>query len=132
MDVGSGGGSPAIPLKIARPALSLTMVESKERKSAFLREAARSLGLANTNVITERYEQLAHEPSRRECVDLITVRAVRPDDALYRAAAHLLRARGELLVFSGKSAVGYSSDFMLSATVPLGTQSSYLHILIRS
>ena len=34
-DLGSGGGSPAIPLKIARPALRLTMIESKERKSAF-------------------------------------------------------------------------------------------------
>ena len=41
-DLGSGGGRPAIPLKIARQQLRLTMIESKERKSAFLREAARS------------------------------------------------------------------------------------------
>ena len=45
MDVGSGGGSPAIPLKLAVPRLSLTMVEAKARKSAFLREAIRHLGL---------------------------------------------------------------------------------------
>ena len=44
-DLGSGGGSPAIPIKIARPALRLTMIESKERKGAFLREAIRALGL---------------------------------------------------------------------------------------
>ena len=42
MDVGSGGGSPAIPLKLAVPRLALTMVEVKARKSAFLREAVRN------------------------------------------------------------------------------------------
>src|SRR4029450_11587640 len=45
MDVGSGGGSPAIPMKLAAPGAALTMVEVKARKSAFLREAVRSLGL---------------------------------------------------------------------------------------
>ena len=43
MDVGSGGGSPAIPFKLAVPRLRLTMVEAKARKSAFLREAVRHL-----------------------------------------------------------------------------------------
>src|SRR3954467_11057735 len=46
-DLGSGGGSPAIPLKIARPSLRLTMIESKERKGAFLREAIRTLELSD-------------------------------------------------------------------------------------
>ena len=45
MDIGSGGGSPAIPLKLALPHLHLTMVEAKVRKSAFLREASRQLEL---------------------------------------------------------------------------------------
>ena len=44
MDIGSGGGSPAIPFKLAVPRLGLTMVEAKARKSAFLREAVRQLG----------------------------------------------------------------------------------------
>ena len=47
MDVGSGGGSPAIPFKLAVPRLRLTMVEAKARKSAFLREAVRHLSLAD-------------------------------------------------------------------------------------
>jgi len=42
LDLGSGGGSPAIPLKAVRPKLKLTMVESKVRKAAFLREAVRT------------------------------------------------------------------------------------------
>ncbi len=45
-DLGSGGGSPAIPLLIARPTMRLTMIESKTRKAAFLREAVRAVGLA--------------------------------------------------------------------------------------
>jgi len=44
-DLGSGGGSPALPLKLIRPSLSLTLVESKTRKAAFLREALRALKL---------------------------------------------------------------------------------------
>ena len=49
-DIGSGGGSPAIPLKLARPTLPLPMVESKTRKAVFLREAVRALGLARREV----------------------------------------------------------------------------------
>jgi len=58
-DLGSGGGSPAIPLKIARPAARLTMVESKVRKTAFLREAVRMLGLRDTSVENARFEDIA-------------------------------------------------------------------------
>ena len=46
MDIGSGGGSPAIPLVLALPRMQLVMVESKTRKSVFLREAVRALDLA--------------------------------------------------------------------------------------
>jgi len=63
MDIGSGGGSPAIPLKLALPHLHLTMVEAKVRKSAFLREASRQLGLTATDVETMRVEELL---ARRE------------------------------------------------------------------
>ena len=50
VDLGSGGGSPAIPLKIVKPSLKLTMVESKVRKAAFLREAIRTIGLLDASV----------------------------------------------------------------------------------
>ncbi|MEP7117847.1 MAG: RsmG family class I SAM-dependent methyltransferase, partial [Acidobacteriota bacterium] len=57
LDVGSGGGSPAIPIKICRPDLALTMVEVKVRKSVFLRQVSRSLSLARTQVETSRFEE---------------------------------------------------------------------------
>jgi len=89
-DLGSGGGSPAIPLKIARPALKLTMVESKERKGAFLREAVRALGLVDASVETERFEIVAGKSAFASSADLVTVRAVRTDDRLFESAAHML------------------------------------------
>ena len=51
IDVGSGGGSPAIPLKLAMPGISLRMVESKTRKAAFLREAVRRLVVRPPKVV---------------------------------------------------------------------------------
>ena len=77
-DLGSGGGSPAIPLKIARPRLRLTMIESKERKSAFLREAVRSLGLAGRGRADRAVRgRRAASPNTLGTADLVTVRAVK-------------------------------------------------------
>ena len=58
LDVGSGGGSPAIPLKICLPELRLVMVESKTRKAAFLCEATRHVGLEGVRVEARRLEEL--------------------------------------------------------------------------
>lgn len=95
-DLGSGGGSPAVPLKMIRPALSLTLVESKTRKAAFLREVVRILKLSGTHVANMRFEEL---PTPARGADFVTVRAVRPDAALLGVSARLLRARGHLLLF---------------------------------
>ena len=56
LDIGSGGGSPAIPMKLAAPGIALRMVEAKTRKAAFLREAVRQLNLGDTVVEATRYE----------------------------------------------------------------------------
>ena len=99
VDLGSGGGSPAIPLKIARPGLKLTMIESKERKGAFLREAVRALGLSDTQVETDRFEVAAGKPEHTGTADIVTVRAVRADGELFETAARMLKNGGSLLMF---------------------------------
>src|SRR4051812_32713562 len=58
MDIGSGGGWPALPLALALGNIKLTMVEVKTRKSVFLREAARQLELHDAVVVTARHESL--------------------------------------------------------------------------
>ena len=77
LDVGSGGGSPAIPLALALPKIQLLMIESKTRKSVFLREVIRALGLTQADVATSRFEALLALPALHEAHDVITVRAVR-------------------------------------------------------
>jgi len=99
VDLGSGGGSPAIPLKIARPALNLTMIESKERKGAFLREAVRVLELEDATVETERFEASAAAPEHVATADFVTARAVRIDGEFFHAAGQLLKNGGQLFLF---------------------------------
>jgi len=101
-DLGSGGGSPAIPLKLVRPGARLTMVEARARKAAFLREAARLLSLRETVVENVRFEALGTGNDRQatESADLVTVRAVKVDGILIEAAAKLLAPGGRLLLFA--------------------------------
>jgi len=96
VDVGSGGGSPAIPLKLLRPHAKLTMVESKARKVAFLREAVRTLALAGADVQSVRFEDLS---AGQAFANMITLRAVRVDDELLAACRSVLQLGGELFLF---------------------------------
>lgn len=98
-DLGSGSGSPAIPLKIVRPHVRLTMVESRTRKAAFLREVIRALELKDADVRIARIEALPEEGGLRGKLDLITVRAVRIDEVLLACSAALLRPSGRLFLF---------------------------------
>lgn len=101
LDVGSGGGSPAIPLKIQLLPASLCMVESKIRKGAFLREAARKLGLLNVRVESRRFEELLTDASIHECSDVVTIRAVRVQLSTLVATQAFLRPGGRLALFRG-------------------------------
>jgi 16S rRNA (guanine527-N7)-methyltransferase len=95
VDLGSGGGSPAIPLNIFRPQMRLTMVESRERKASFLREAVREALLAQATVINARFEDLTLTAP----ADLITVRAVKLDGGLLSLVHRNLVDGGRLLIF---------------------------------
>ena len=103
MDVGSGGGSPAIPMKLAAPAASLTMVEVKARKSAFLREALRTLGIQKAVVETSRYEELLARPELHEAFDVLSLRAVRVEIRTLVTLQAFLRPAGLLFLFRGPS-----------------------------
>lgn len=103
MDIGSGGGSPAIPMKLCVPGIALTMVEAKARKSAFLREAVRTLRLDRAVVETARYEELLARPELHEAFDVLSLRAVRVEiKALFTLQAFVKRD-GLLFLFRGPS-----------------------------
>jgi len=72
-DIGSGAGLPGIPLKIARPDLDLTLIESNIKKGTFLAEVTRELELGNARVMISRYEELGEEVAP---LDVVCSRAV--------------------------------------------------------
>jgi 16S rRNA (guanine527-N7)-methyltransferase len=101
MDIGSGGGSPAIPFKLFLPQLELRMVEVKARKSAFLREAVRQLGLDRTTVENTRYEELLARPDLHESQQVVSLRAVRVEARVLTSLQAFLATGGVLLLFRG-------------------------------
>lgn len=121
IDVGSGGGSPAIPLKLIRPRWPLVLAEAKARKAAFLREVVRTLGLKHTEVFTGRAEELAEDGGPR--FELLTVRAVRFDDILGDAVRRLLITGGWACVFAGATVPAVVEPLQVIATTPLKTES---------
>ena len=104
MDVGTGGGSPAIPMALALgPETLLTMVEVKARKSAFLREAVRQLDLDGAVVENARYEELLARPALLDRFDLLSIRAVRVEPKVLMTLQAFLKPGGMLALFRGPS-----------------------------
>jgi 16S rRNA (guanine527-N7)-methyltransferase len=103
LDAGSGGGSPAIPMKLARPDLNLHMVEVKVRKSVFLRQVARTLSLSETFVLNTRFEELLTRADLHEAMSAISIRAVRVDNKLMTTLQAFLQPGGQLLSFVSTS-----------------------------
>jgi 16S rRNA (guanine527-N7)-methyltransferase len=99
IDIGSGGGSPAIPFMLAVPGRGLLMVESKARKSAFLREAVRALDLTYAEVATARYESLLSEHALHEAYELLTIRAVRVEQSVLMSLQTFVKPGGEIFLF---------------------------------
>lgn len=97
-DLGSGAGFPGIPLKLWAPHISLTLIESNHKKTAFLREAARALTLTNINIQNARAETLPEQ-----AFDLVTLRAVERFEKILPKAANLLVQAGALALLIGTS-----------------------------
>lgn len=121
LDAGSGGGSPAIPLKLASRSLALRMVEVKTRKAVFLREAVRALNLKDAEVETSRFEELLPRAELHEALDLVSIRAVRIELRTLNTLQAFLRPGGKLLLFRGAS----KSDLEDSPPPPLAWMATY-------
>lgn len=97
-DLGTGPGLPGIPLALARPGLQVTLVESNGKKTRFLREVVRQLGLANVRVLESRAEAV-DEPG---AYDQITARAMDTLAGILAVGGHLLAPGGRLLAMKGQ------------------------------
>jgi len=101
LDLGSGAGFPALPLKIWSPHIHLTLIESNHKKAAFLREAARSLTLMDVNVIAERAETLVRLGPPQ--ADVVTLRAVERFDTALPLAIRFMAPAARLALLIGAS-----------------------------
>lgn len=101
LDMGSGGGIPALPLKIACPDLRVTSIDAVAKKITFQRQAIRLLGLTNITARHGRLEDLARDPELAGACDLVTARAFAPLADCLRLARPFLCAGGRLLAMKG-------------------------------
>lgn len=101
IDLGSGGGVPAIPLAIARPEVEWVMVDSIHKKAAILEGFVAELGLRNARVLGERAEDVGRDAAHRERYDAATARACAALPVLVELALPLVRVGGELLAWKG-------------------------------
>jgi 16S rRNA (guanine527-N7)-methyltransferase len=132
VDIGSGGGSPAIPLKIITPSLRMILVEAKVRKTAFLREVIRQLRLENIEVENRRFEELLPRSDLHESVDVVTLRAVRAERRMWQAIQAFLHPGGRVLWFGSRGVGEAFPGFELVGSDPLGPAgASHLNVLRR-
>ena len=100
-DVGSGAGLPGLPIAIARPDVTVYLVEPLLRRVTWLREVVNVLGLQNVEIIRSRANAAAESGQR---FDVVTARAVAPLPGLLDLCLPLLKPGGELLAMKGEGA----------------------------
>lgn len=117
LDVGSGGGLPGIPLAIARPQLSVRMVDTVQKKATFLQQAAIQLGLKNVAVDHARVEELSGQYAQ------ISSRAFAELKLFVELTRHLLAPGGRWLAMKGvrpdAEIAALPADIVVDRIVPL-------------
>ena len=93
-DVGTGAGFPGVPLRILRPDIALTALDSVGKKMDFVRESCQALGLGDVQCLWGRAEEM---PQLRESFDIVTSRAVAELDMLSELCLPLAKVGGLFL-----------------------------------
>jgi|SRR5215212_3834475 len=105
-DVGSGGGLPGIPIKIMKPELAATLVESTGKKARFLQYAVDSLSLDGAEVANVRAEDLGRTQAHRGAYDVVTSRAVARLSVVAEYCVPLLETGGRAIAMKGRLEAG--------------------------
>ncbi len=101
LDIGSGAGFPALPLKIACPELEVVSVDAVGKKVDFQRHVARQLKLSGFSACHERIENLSALPGYLKSFDLITARALCSLEELFSLAQPFLEPSGRIVAMKG-------------------------------
>ena len=103
IDIGSGGGFPAVPLKILIPELEVTLVEATGKKCTFLTEVVKELKLSEVTVLNERAEELGKKDKYREKFDNASARAVSKLNVLSELCLPFLRIGGRFIAYKANA-----------------------------
>lgn len=98
-DLGSGAGLPGMILAIAMPLNQFYLVESDQKKSIFLKEVKRELGLQNVSVISQRIEEI----NDKAVADVVVSRALAPLSQLLEYSQNILKKNAFCLFLKGKN-----------------------------
>src|SRR5229473_412589 len=129
LDIGSGAGFPALPLKLWAPHIHLTLIESNHKKAAFLREVARALTLTNINVLTDRAETLASRPGFPRA-EVVTLRAVEHFETILPQAATFLAQNATLALLISTAQVPHlTAHTALKWQPPIPVPQSHTRVL---
>jgi len=99
LDIGAGSGIPGLPIRLADPHVSLTLMEARRKRVSFLRAACRELGLIDVTVREGRAESLVEEPGLSEAFDAVVSRAVGPPDRFIPMAMGYVKPGGVVVIF---------------------------------
>ena len=105
LDVGSGGGMPALPFAIVRPDLKIVALDATAKKTAYIASAAEHLGLKNVSILTGRAEELGTDTKYREKFDVCSARAVAELRVLLEWCIPFIKPNGYFLSLKGKNAI---------------------------
>ncbi|MBQ9488210.1 MAG: 16S rRNA (guanine(527)-N(7))-methyltransferase RsmG [Selenomonadaceae bacterium] len=101
-DVGTGAGFPAVPLKIFKPHLEITLIDSLTKRVEFLKKVTAALELDAVTCLHGRAEDLAHDKNLREHFDLVTARAVARLNVLAEYCLPFTKIGGTFAAMKGK------------------------------
>ncbi len=114
VDLGAGGGLPSLPLLGAMPELSMVLVDSSQRRTAFCLWALVELGLVDRGEVwTGRAEAFGHLEGRRGTFDLVVARSFGPPATTLECAAPLLRPGGRCVVSEPPTARSWPRDGLM-------------------
>lgn len=103
LDVGTGAGLPGLPLKIALPVISLTLVDATKKKLRFVDHVVEALALRQTNTVHARAEAIGHQPSFRQQYDVVLARAVAPLNVLVEYLLPCARVGGVAVALKSRN-----------------------------
>lgn len=124
LDIGSGGGIPGIPIKIAAPGLDVTLADAVSKKVFFHRHAIRALNLSRIESVHTRLTEAGSPDLEKECFDWAVSKAVSDLKTLGMWARPHLKKRGRLICMKGKgetiiSLNGFSAPEIIDYKLPM-------------